>query len=109
MKAVTSARLIDREGQTVRFAADFGATLTITVLEPTVFRVTLLKPAGWRLDRTWSIAPGGLEPPFEGRSREDLTGFSCPEFSVEQREGRVTIASEALIAEVTVAPLGIGW
>jgi alpha-glucosidase len=109
MKAVTSARLIGREGQMVRFAADLGTTLTITVLEPEIFRVTLLKPAGWRLDRTWSIAQGGLEPPFEGRPREDLSGFSRPDFSLEQRDGRVTIASTALIAEVTLAPLGIRW
>src|SRR5581483_9257288 len=80
MKAVTSARLIGREGQMVRFAADLGATLTITVLEPRIFRVTLLRAAGWRLDRTWSVAPGGLEPPFEGRARDDLAGFSCPDF-----------------------------
>src|SRR5581483_9673052 len=101
MKAVTSARLIGREGQMVRFAADLGATLTITVLEPRIFRVTLLRAAGWRLDRTWSVAPGGLEPPFEGRARDDLAGFSCPDFAVEQRDDRIRIASAALDAEVT--------
>src|SRR6516165_5694319 len=103
MKAVTSARFIGREGASVRFAADLGATVTIAVLEPHVFRVTLLRREGWRLDRTWSIAPSGLEPPFEGRSRQDLSGFPCPDFTVEQRDGRVTIASDALVAEVTLA------
>src|SRR5579871_1099455 len=109
MKAVTSARLIGREGPRVRFAADYGATFAITVLEPNLFRVTLLRAEGWRLDRTWSIAPGTLEPPFEGRSRDDLAGFSCPDFSVEERDGRVIIASQALAADVTLKPFGVSW
>jgi alpha-glucosidase len=109
MKAVTSARLLGRDGLIVRLAADYDTTITITVVQPSVFRVTLLRKEGWRLDRTWSIAPDGLEPPFEGRSRNDLSGFSCPDFTVEERDGRVTIASQTLVADVTLKPLGISW
>jgi alpha-glucosidase len=84
MKAVIAARFIGREGQSIHFAGDYGTRITLTVLEPTIFRVTMLREKGWRLDRTWSIAPGGLEPPFEGRARSDLSGFSCPEFTVHE-------------------------
>ena len=109
MKAVTTARFIGRDGQRIRFAGDHGVELTLTVLEPTIIRVTLLRESGWKLDRTWSIAPGGLEPPFEGRSREDLSGFSCPEFTVAEQNGNVVVSTGALTAAVRLDPLGIEW
>jgi len=109
MKAVTTARLIGREGPRVRFAADYGTTVTVTVLEPNLIRVSLLGDGGWRLDRTWSLAPAGLEPPFEGRARDDLSGFSCPDFAVETGGDRIVIATEALTAVVRLSPFGIDW
>ncbi len=67
MKAVTTARLIGRDGSRVEFAGDVDTSITLTVLEPAIVRITMLRKEGWKLDRTWSLAPGGLEPPFEGR------------------------------------------
>lgn len=55
--------------------------LRISVLEDTLFRVSLLKDRVWRLDRSWSIAPSG-NAPLEGRQRDSLEGFSCPAFEV---------------------------
>lgn len=110
MKAVTSARLIGRDGPRVNFAADYGTTtIIVTVLEPALIRVTLLREQGWRLDRTWSLAPSHLEPPFEGRARDDLSGFSCPAFALEPESDRVVIKTEALTAVVRLAPFGIDW
>jgi alpha-glucosidase len=109
MKAVITVRFTGHEGQRVHFAGDYGTRITVTVLEPTIFRVTMLREEGWKLDRTWSIAPGGLEPPFEGRARDDLSGFSCPEFTVSEEGARVIIASEALTAVVRLEPFGIAW
>jgi alpha-glucosidase (family GH31 glycosyl hydrolase) len=59
--------------------------------------------------RTWSIAPGGLEPPFEGRLRDDLAGFSRPDFTVGEERGRVIIASASLTVSVALEPFGIAW
>jgi alpha-glucosidase len=109
MKAVITARFTGCDGPRVHFAGDYGTRITLTVLEPAIVRVTMLRQEGWRLDRTWSLAPGGNEPPFEGRSRDDLTGFSCPDFSVQQEDGRVMIDTGALIAVVRLAPFGIDW
>jgi len=109
MKAFTSARFVGRDGPRVVFEADFGARFIVTVLDQWLVRVTLLRAAGWRLDRTWSIAPGGTEPPFEGRSREDLSGFPCPDFSIAHDPDGVTIATGALAARVRLDPLGIDW
>jgi alpha-glucosidase len=109
MKAVTSARFTGRNGSRVSFAADYGTTIDVTVLEPALVRVSLLRESGWRLDRTWSLAPSGLEPPFEGRARDDLSGFSCPAFAVEASPDRVVITTEMLSAVVRLAPFGIDW
>src|SRR5262245_43433553 len=109
MKAVITTRFTGREGQSVHFDGDYGTRIILTVLEPTIFRVTMLRAEGWRLDRTWSIAPGGLEPPFEGRARDDLAGFSCPEFTIDEEPGRVIITSAALTAAVRLEPFGIAW
>src|SRR6185312_13520786 len=109
MKAVTTARLIGRDGSRVSFAGDVDTSITLTVLEPTIVRVTMLRREGWKLDRTWSLAPDGNEPPFEGRARSDLTGFSCPDFTLSEDEGRVIVATAALTAVVRLAPFGIDW
>jgi alpha-glucosidase len=109
MKAIITARYAGHKDQSVHFTGDYGTQIAVTVLEPAVFRVTLLRQEGWRLDRTWSLAPGGLEPPFEGRLRSDLSGFSCPDFTVSEEPGRVIIASAALTASVRLQPFGIDW
>jgi alpha-glucosidase len=109
MKAITSARFLKRDGARVVFEADYGARFVVTVLDHGLVRVTLLRAGGWRLDRTWSIAPGGAEPPFEGRSREDLSGFPCPDFTIAQDTNGVTITTKALTARVRFNPLGIDW
>ena len=109
MKAVTTARLIGRDGPRVRFEGDYDTSITLTVLEPAIIRVTMLRQEGWKLDRTWSLAPDGLEPTFEGRARADLAGFSCPDFTVSEDEGRVIIMTAALVAVVRLVPFGIDW
>jgi alpha-glucosidase len=109
MKAITGARLLGREGPRLSFDADHGSRLAVTVLDDTLVRVTLLRPEGWRLDRTWSIAPGGEEPPYEGRSRDDLTGFACPDFTVTQERGCILFRTGALEGAVRLDPLGVDW
>jgi alpha-glucosidase len=47
------------------------------VLEENLFRVLLKRKGQLALDRTWSIAPQ-QDVPWEGRARDDLSGFSLP-------------------------------
>jgi alpha-glucosidase len=109
MKAITSARFLERDGARVVFEAGYGARFIVTALDHSLIRVTLLRAAGWRLDRTWSIAPGGAEPPFEGRNRDDLSGFPCPDFTLAHDTNGMTITTKALTARVRLNPLGINW
>ncbi|WP_417473980.1 TIM-barrel domain-containing protein [Leisingera sp.] len=81
--------------------------LHIHVLEPTLFRVSLQKDAAWRLNRTWTIAPEG-KAPWHGRSRDDLTGFSCPPPEVTTSESEITVATDTLRLRL-LSPLQMIW
>ncbi|WP_083533222.1 glycoside hydrolase family 31 protein [Bosea sp. WAO] len=109
MKALTQGRYLGRDGEAALFDVGLGATIAVRILEGDIGRVTLKPQDGYRLDRGWSIAPGGLEPPYEGRPRDDLSGFACPQASVSENEGKVTLSAGGLSAEVTLSPFGIAW
>lgn len=109
MKALTQGRYAGRDGEAALFDLGAGATIAIRILERDIGRVTLKRPGGYRLDRGWSIAPGGIEPPYEGRSRDDLSGFACPAATVAERDGKVVLTASGLAAEVTLSPFGIAW
>lgn len=113
MKALTQGRFRGRDGNAALFDVGPGptplATIRVAILEPDIGRVTLKRPSGYRLDRGWAIAPNGLEPPFAGRLRDDISGFANPAATVTERTGAVTIAVKGFSAEVTLVPFGITW
>jgi alpha-glucosidase len=110
MKALTTGRYRGRDGIWAVFDLDFGTELRVGILEGDIGRVMLKRAEGYRLDRGWSIAPGGLEPPYEGRRRDDLAGFSCPPAEVTEVADVVTLAaSGGPVAEVRLAPFSIAW
>ena len=109
MKALTQGRYLGRDGQAALFDVGLGYTLTVRILEGDIGRVTLKPQDGYRLDRGWSIAPGGLEPPYEGRPRDDLSGFTGPKTDIRASADKVVVAGAGLTAEVTLSPFGIAW
>ncbi|MHA7874883.1 glycoside hydrolase family 31 protein [Roseivivax sp.] len=80
--------------------------LRIRVLEDDLIRVSLLKDGAWRLPRSWTVAPGG-EMPWEGRSRDDLSGFTCPAPVV--REGETLEIETAKLRLTIRQPLQLCW
>ncbi len=113
MKALTQGRYRGRDGNAALFDVGAGpeplATIRVAIPESDIGRVTLKRADGYRLDRGWAIAPNGLEPPFEGRARDDVSGFSNPVLTVAERDGVVGISAKGLSAEVTLDPFGIAW
>src|SRR5215212_11086880 len=77
MKALTDGRYCGRDGIWAVFDVGWGTELRVAILEHDIGRVVLQAEGGYRLDRGWSIAPGGLEPPYEGRLRTSIEGFAC--------------------------------
>ena len=109
MKALTQARYAGQDGIYARFLFDYGVDLLIGLVEPDVGRILMRRNGGYRLDRGWSVAPDGIEPAYSGRSRDDVTGFSCPPVEIIEQENEVILKGERLTARVTLAPFGVRW
>lgn len=109
MKSLTQARYRGRDGLWAVFSLDHGVDLRVGLMEDDIGRVVMRRNGAYRLDRGWSVAPGGLEPPFEGRPRDDVSGFSCPDVTVTASDGAIVIAGAAMSATVTLDPFGIAW
>ena len=68
---------LDPEGAATTL--DDGATMRLRFLSPSMARLSLRPAAGWREPRTWAIAPEpGRDVPWEGRARDDDSGFAPP-------------------------------
>ena len=100
MKALNSWNFAECTANGLVLEVENSHRLKISVLEPALIRVCLLKEGDYRLDRTWAIAPSD-DVPWEGRHRDDVTGFSCPEFSL-------TRSDESLVLETATLRLTIG-
>jgi alpha-glucosidase len=110
MKALTESRFAGREGIWAVFELPFGMRLRVGLLERDLGRVILQHSDGYRLDRGWSIAPGGLEPPYAGRQRDDLNGFTLPHTKVTETHGAVTLACDGgLAVDICLNPFSIAW
>jgi alpha-glucosidase len=109
MKALTTARWRGRDGIYAVFDLDFGIDIRVGILDAGIGRILMRRGGAYRLDRTWSIAADGKDPPYAGRSRDDLGGFACPTATLSERDGVVELASPALRARITLAPFGIAW
>ena len=106
MRTLKSWALDARDANGVTLTVDGSHTLKITVLEEALFRISLKKAGDWRLDRTWSIAPAE-DVPLEGRARDDLSGFSLPDFTCTEGE---TLVIETAVLRLTVEnPLTMRW
>ncbi|TJZ90638.1 glycoside hydrolase family 31 protein [Paracoccus gahaiensis] len=107
MKTLKNWTLAGREGATVTLSLQGGRWMRISVLEQDLIRVSVLGAEGWRLDRSWSVAPQ-QDVPFEGRHRDLLDGFTCPDFALEEAEAGLKLTTGTL--RLTVAwPLQLIW
>ena len=101
---ILSAR---REVDGASFSLDNGWRARVFILGEGLARVRLARNGAGRLDRSWSIAAGGFAP-MEGRSRDDLTGFSPPPCRFRRGDGFL-IEGGQLAVHVRGAPFRILW
>ena len=107
MKTLKNWTLLNADASHVTLQIDHRYRLALYVLEKGLFRVAISRNTGWALDKTWSIAPE-KDVPWEGRSRDDLSGFSLPGYSIEETDECLVIATDTL--RVTVhQPLWLEW
>ena len=75
-------KLIEVKNHIVKFSCE-DIVAKVLVLEEDILRVIIHNEKELKLDKTWLVAPGMDDIPFEGRDKFDTTGFSLPEFKVE--------------------------
>ena len=114
MKTLGRASLLAQDAHGIQWRLGNGATFTVQALEDALFRVTLRPTTGYREPRTWAIAPGanpahGLDVPWEGRVRDDVSGFTRPAVQVTQDGGHFTLATAALQVRIASEPLVLQW
>ncbi|MGZ3218151.1 glycoside hydrolase family 31 protein [Paracoccus sp. T5] len=107
MKTLKDWSFAGRDGACLMLDTGGGRRLRIAVLEHDLIRVSLIGRDGWRLNRSWSVAPDG-DTPIEGRSRDDLGGFSCPDFAHGETGDGLVIDTGTLRLTVR-RPLQLVW
>jgi len=102
-------RLAVRDGARIDLASDGATVVHIFVLEADIIRVAVLPDGGFRMGRSWAIAPGAEDVADEGRDRFDLAGFAAPDFTLSEAEGRLTLETERLRLTITLAGFFCRW
>ena len=95
MRDLGHGSLLDCDPHGARFGLADGE-LRLRVLEHALVRVTWRPGAGYREPRTWAIAPDRPTSPWEGRARDDESGFACPAVAVERNDNSVRVTTAAL-------------
>src|SRR5437773_998716 len=72
-------------------------------------RVLFLHDNELKEPRTWTVAPGGVGVPWEGRDRLDTSGFPRPDFSVAQSDDEITVTTSELRLAIALRPFGLRW
>jgi len=109
MRPLVRATYGGRFPGSVRFDFESGWQCRIFVLGEELFRVLFLRNETMKEPRTWMVAPGGVDVPWEGRDRLDVSGFRSPEFAVVEAEGEITLATATVSLAVTLQPFGVRW
>jgi len=108
MQPLVVASLLERADDGVRFAFANGWQCRLFVLADDMVRVLLTPPDGLREPRTWMVAPGGSDVPWEGRDRLDVTMFPRPRFDLDEGD-HIVLRTAALRVTVRLDPFGLEW
>ena len=108
MKTLKNWQLVDHRKNEIVLQCDNRHTLHIYVLEENVFRVLFKNSNELRLDRTWTIAPGGRDVAWEGRDRHSTEGFSLPPYTLTEAGSTLCIESSQLRLTIH-QPLWMEW
>jgi alpha-glucosidase len=88
--------LSQRDGPRVTLTADTGAVAHIFVAEEDIFRVLLLTQGKVTSAPSWAVAPGQSDIDEPGRDRMSVEGFAAPDFSIDETETHISIATARL-------------
>jgi alpha-glucosidase len=81
----------------------------IIVLEDDIIRILFTDGEKLKLDKTWSVAPGQADIPWEGRDRFDISCFSLPNFEYGQHGDEFIVETTRLKLQVKLNGFKISW
>ena len=99
-------RLAGRDRGLLTMVSDTDAVAHVFVLEPDLFRLFMLPVGAARHPRTWTVAPGAEDVAEAGRDRFDLSGFSAPDFSIDQSDAATLVVQTSRV-RLSIALLGL--
>jgi alpha-glucosidase len=104
MDSIPVFSFADRVGGRVVLKSAEGHVAHVSMLEEDILRVMVLPGGKLRFPRTWAVAPGLEDVPYEGRDRFDDSAFAMPDFELvqEANEMRITTA----VVRLTIALRG---
>lgn len=85
-------------------ALEDGWRLRVRAMGEHLMRIVVEPEEGLPLDRTWMVAPEG-DTPWEGRSREDMAGFTPPPVSCAAAGDGWTVTAGNFRVTLTGAPV----
>jgi alpha-glucosidase len=109
VKPLSRARYAGRERDHVRFDLDDGWQCRLYLLDDGLARVLLLRHETPKEPRTWTIAPGGSDVPWEGRDRLQAAGFPASAFDVVASSESVRVRGARLTVDVALDPFRLTW
>jgi alpha-glucosidase len=80
----------------------------VFVLEEDIIRVLFIDEK-LSLDKTWLVAPGMDDIPYEGRNRLDISPFTLPNFKYNQGEETFIIETKKIKAVINLNGFKISW
>jgi alpha-glucosidase len=109
MRPFVDATYAGRAGDSIQFDLSFGWRCRVFVLADDLMRVLFLHDNELKEPRTWTVAPGGVDVPWEGRDRLDTSAFPRPDFSVAQSDDEITVTTSELTLAIALRPFGLRW
>jgi alpha-glucosidase len=101
--------LSKHEGHHLRLESTQGAAIEVFVLEEDIVRVRVLPDGKVHGPRTWAIAPGLDDVPYEGRDRLDTSGFTLPSFGVLLSADEIFIETTQIRLTIALAGGRCTW
>lgn len=103
-------RFLQEENNVLTFnLEDSALQARVIILEHDVVRVLMTKGKELEMEKTWHVAPGMEDVPYEGRDRLDLSPFSLPHYSIQQNDDYVIVETEKLKLQINLDGFKITW
>ena len=109
MRSIAKARLARKLQRGIELDCGEGLSCRILLPAPGFVRVVFIPATGFRQGRSWMVALGTEDVPWDGRDRLDLGDAAPVPFEVATAEDRLTLRSADISLEIALPSLALHW